>query len=80
MTTENKLDRKGAIHELSIQFGNQQVAAENIKSIMDKLSEDYGKPEATKIKKLAVLLHKDTFDNVIREYNELEDLKEEIFK
>jgi allophanate hydrolase subunit 1 len=68
-----------AINELQVQLGNQEVAAENIKSIMETLSNKYGKVEAGRIKKLAVLIHKDKYDDTIEEYNNIEELNSQVY-
>jgi allophanate hydrolase subunit 1 len=80
--TEVELDTKdvaNAIDELQIQFGNQEVAAEQIKSIMEYLKTKYGKEEADRIKKLAMLIHKDKYDVTIEEYNNIEELNEQVY-
>jgi len=80
--TEIKLDKRvvsAAISELQVQLGNQEVAAENIKSIMEELTSKYDKEEAARIKKLATLLHKDKYDSIIEEYNSIEELNEQVY-
>ena len=68
-----------AISELQVQLGNQEVAKENIKSTMDTLNEKYGKVEAGRIKKLAILLHSEKYDDIIEEYNNIEELNEQVY-
>ena len=80
--TEVKIDKRvvsHAISELQVQLGNQEVAAENIKSIMETLNDKYGKVEAGRIKKLATLLHKDKYDDIIEEYNNIEELNSQVY-
>lgn len=80
--TEVKINVKEvehAISELQVQLGNQEVAKENIKSIMETLNDKYGKVEAGRIKKLATLLHSEKYDDIIEEYNNIEELNEQVY-
>ena len=74
-----KLELKDAIHHISVQLGEMETIKENIKSIIEQVKDERGKDVASRVNKLAKLLHEDKYVTLLSEIDELQELNDELF-